>query len=191
VSGRSASVTEKGVLRAIEFTPRLTKPTPSHVVATILKSIADPIENDDTISRPSVMVLLETVQINEKELKEITKRMSKYDIKVVTMEVLWSEMPELAKSREDFPDTPVQCIPVITKPSPSANEPVPFNPPPLRGCFTCKKDIPGKASQCSVCKAVIYCSGDCAVRSYRLMFRKRIGQTISKVVLNSKKAWSA
>jgi hypothetical protein len=38
-----------------------------------------------------------------------------------------------------------------------------LGPAPPRACFVCKKDIEGKLKQCSACKAIIYCSPDCAV----------------------------
>lgn len=39
-------------------------------------------------------------------------------------------------------------------------------PQPNRGCFVCHKEIESKPSQCSACKAVIYCGGACAKKDW-------------------------
>ncbi|KAJ3371790.1 hypothetical protein HDU91_004935 [Kappamyces sp. JEL0680] len=165
VSGRSASVSAQGILRAIEFTPRLTKPTPAHVVATLLKAIVEPIDKDSKIEKPEVVAFLDTVLLNEKEKATIIKQLASLSIKAVSMEALKRDMPELAKKRTEVAapaPAPVAAPPTATGPQ----QVLPFNPAPPRGCVLCKKDIAGKASQCSACKAIIYDSADCAKKDW-------------------------
>jgi hypothetical protein len=49
---------------------------------------------------------------------------------------------------------------------PENKGPIPFNSQPNRGCFACKQEIEKKASQCSACKAVIYCGAVCAKKDW-------------------------
>jgi hypothetical protein len=157
VSERACSVAEDGVLRAIEFTIDLKKPTVSHIIATLKKAIAEPIEEEMEKQKPEFVVFLDTVVLSSEQQKFIKNELKeKLNVTISTMEKLHSERPELFDIKKSIP------VPTIPQFQTDEKE-IPFNEKPPRGCFNCRSDIVGKASQCSACKAVIYCSADCAV----------------------------
>lgn len=74
-----------------------------------------------------------------------------------------------AKSIDKFDEKDLTLLgqaPVKTTTATKASTPVTANGARPRMCYTCKKMIVDKKpSQCAACKAIIYCSADCAVRS--------------------------
>jgi hypothetical protein len=171
VSGKSCSVSEEGILRAIEFTIDLAKPSVSHVLSTVKKAMLEPRDPQSVIHKPEFVVFLETVILSESERKKVTDSLAKLDVTVTTLDELKRDRPELFDIKK--------ALPFVNRPLES-KEVIPFNEQPPRGCFSCRKDIPGKASQCSACKAVIYCSAECAKRDWPnhkqncQMFRKTV-----------------
>jgi hypothetical protein len=148
-SQKSCSVAEAGVLRAIEFTEFLNKPDVEHILLTVLKAIVEPLDSTLKVVKPAYIVFLDTVSQTKKDKTLIGKRLEEYGIKLTTANSLRVTKPDLFKLK----------IPVNTP----VKESIPYNPQPKRGCFNCRTEIEGKASQCSACKAVIYCSVECAV----------------------------
>lgn len=168
VSERSASVAEDGRVRTIAFTKDLRPPTSSHIIATIIKAIAAPdYHNGMVIRRPNVAIFLETRMCSDKVVEDVTAGLSRLGIRIATMESIKGELPvltkkhdeEIAGERQGEALADAAAAIVVPKPDPS----VKFLPMPARSCFACKKEIDGKASQCSACKAIIYCSPECSV----------------------------
>ncbi|KAJ3000030.1 hypothetical protein HDV02_000982 [Globomyces sp. JEL0801] len=162
-SKQTASIQEDGVLRAIEFTKDALIPTPEHCVITLLKSIIDPIDPESSvISKPKVLLFLETFILTNEQKSEIKELLKEFDIDCVEVDELSQKYPQLLEQRLAFvaPPNPVESFQLPTEQAPG--EPIKPNSPPPRGCFACKKEILGKASQCAACKAVIYCSPECA-----------------------------
>jgi hypothetical protein len=154
-SERACSVTESGVLRAIEFTADLGRPTAEHIFLTVLKAIIEPVDvGDETAARkPLYVVYLDTADVTEAEKSIVEAKLNKYDINTSTINSIRISDPQLLeKASQIQADAPV-----------SPPQDIPFNEQPKRGCFNCRKEIDGKASQCSACRAVIYCSVECAV----------------------------
>ncbi|KAI8911062.1 hypothetical protein EDD86DRAFT_204302 [Gorgonomyces haynaldii] len=154
ISGRSCSVAEQGTVRLIELTKDLKKPTVEHCVATLLKAIVNPGYNEKVFDKhkPDFAVVLKTQVLAQKQLDDFIERMAVFGVRVYTEDQV-DKTPELSKKYRV----------TVEEPAPG---PVKFNPQPDRGCYVCKKDIAGKASQCSACKAIIYCSPDCAKKDW-------------------------
>ncbi|KAI8929243.1 hypothetical protein BC831DRAFT_444498 [Entophlyctis helioformis] len=189
VSGRSVSVSENGFLRVVEFTKDLGAPTASHIVATLIKAVVQSDKNDDMASiRPQLAVFLESRTCSDAVVAEVAAAIkAKLNVVVATPEQIGAE--ELSKLKT------IRRIEMIRKmqqeqaraaaaanasanaaasgeagadavsPSQAVAE-AKFITAPNRGCHTCHKEIEGKASQCSACKAVIYCSPACAKQDW-------------------------
>ncbi|KAJ3276599.1 hypothetical protein HDV01_004132 [Terramyces sp. JEL0728] len=155
VSGKACSVSENGVLKAIEFSGG--KPNAKHVVSTVMKAILDPV--DGAVKKPKVLIFLDTCLLNENEKKQITKELKEYEMAIINLKQLETDYPALYAERS-------KEVEIFAPQQPTVQQPLKMNPPPPRGCFACRKDIPGKASQCSACRAVIYCSSDCAKQNW-------------------------
>jgi hypothetical protein len=153
ISGRSCSVSEDGVLRAIEFTSDLTKPSVGHLVSTIKKAMVEPLDEQSAIRKPEFVVFLDTAVLNDTEMEKVSNLLRKLEITVTSLDFLKQNRSELFDIKKTLP----LINDVISQ------DDIPFNKQPPRGCFNCRKEIFGKASQCSACKAVIYCSAECAV----------------------------
>lgn len=120
------------------------------------------------IVKPECIVLLETSILTIKDRLALEALLKPFSIKLATLAELEKDFPDLFQARFSTSSPPVAASPThaaVIPPTPTGPQaPIPFNPAPSRGCICCKKDIVGKASQCSACKAVIYDSVDCAVR---------------------------
>ncbi|KAJ3324095.1 hypothetical protein HDV06_000636 [Boothiomyces sp. JEL0866] len=155
VSAKACSVSENGVLKAIEFSDG--KPNVKHVVGTVMKAILDPI--DGAVKKPKVLMFLDTCLLKDGEKSQITKELKDYEMTIVSLKQLEVDYPALHAER-------AKEVEIFAPQQPTVQQPLKMNPPPPRGCFACRKEIPGKASQCSACKAVIYCSADCAKQNW-------------------------
>ena len=172
VTAKSASVTEENGLRVMEFLSKGQTVSAKFIIALIVKAMVNPTsmidgteeDEDDPTSqyqrRPSTLAFMESPLIDATLVQQVSDALVKYDIKVSTYSAVGPEMEEMFKKRraEMFKQTKES-----QKHGMSQKQKVDFSPQPQRGCFQCKKDIPGKASQCSACKAIIYCSPACAV----------------------------
>ena len=163
ISSKSVSVADQGALRAMEFTANLSRPTTQHILETIAKAIMNPIEQENkSIVKPDCIVALETSILSIEERAALAEMLSVFSIKLLDMAEL-DKFPEYNRARvsaaASSPITPFAIPHAPTGPQ----EPLPYLATPSRGCVSCKKEILGKASQCSACKAVIYCSVECAV----------------------------
>ncbi|KAL2919138.1 hypothetical protein HK105_201411 [Polyrhizophydium stewartii] len=170
VSSRSASVAEEGAVRLVAFTKDLRPPTAKHIVATLVKAMVRPeFMGDLEIQRPKLAIFLPSRTCSDAVVAQVAATMKeRFDMRVVSAEQIASEMPEIQKRRQ------AQIAEAQRKANAGAPLPVPGikNPniklqaQPNRHCFNCKKEIETKPSQCSACKAVIYCSGECSKKSW-------------------------
>ena len=183
VSAKGIAVADEGLLRAFELIETGQKPTASQITAVIIKAIAQPTEGPFPAEKPRVLAFLQSRQCTDSVVKDVVKQVKQQlGIRVATMEELEPEIEKLQKKRQEENEkkgTPEQRMmaqakamglpvpeegPAGVPGQPQHTGPKPeFAPPPLRGCFVCHNEIEGKASQCSACKAVIYCSPACAV----------------------------
>ncbi|KAJ3126479.1 hypothetical protein HK098_007461 [Nowakowskiella sp. JEL0407] len=163
VSSRAVSIAEDGVLRCIEFTESGSIPKSADIISAIFSAILSPIENKMQPKlpslRPAVVSLLQTRQCDEAEVDKLIKAFAEYDleVRVDREEVLEPEMMELKRKWN---------LELLEK---SKNGPKKeYAPQPPRICFHCRKEIGpgGKVTQCSACKAVIFCGADCAKKDW-------------------------
>ncbi|KAJ3056373.1 hypothetical protein HK097_007210 [Rhizophlyctis rosea] len=187
VSAKGVAVADEGLLRAFELIETGQKPTASQITAVIIKAIAQPTEGPFPLEKPRVLAFLQSRQCTDSVVKDVVKQVKQQlGIRVATMEELEPEMELLQKKRQEENEkkgTPEQRMmaqaramglpvpeeggPAGAPGQPQQTGPKPeFAPPPLRGCFVCHNEIEGKASQCSACKAVIYCSPACAKKDW-------------------------
>lgn len=154
VSQKSASVAEAGQLRVIEFTNDLGKPTVDHVYATVIKAIANPNYREIPYPKhiPKNIILLDASILDAKQAPKLTKKLLAKGITMHIEKDVRADKELLAKWKA-----------AGSQPRRTAQSGVP-----KKSCIKCSKDIDGKASQCSTCKAVIYCSPECAVSLYNL-----------------------
>ena len=145
-SSKATSVSCKGAIRAIEFSDSI--PTPEHVAATTVRAIVDPSYHGAQMAacRPKVAILLATA--NLEDVGRTRELLLQYEINLVLQKDCDVEL--LAKWR--------QQATVVIPPTMAIQ--------PNRGCHVCHRDIAGKASQCSACKAIIYCSAACATKDW-------------------------
>ncbi|KAJ3002988.1 hypothetical protein HKX48_001999, partial [Thoreauomyces humboldtii] len=167
ISAAAIAVSENGQLRVFETLPETGKVTAEQITAAVVKAIAAPLEGH-TVQRPKLVSFLQSRQCSEKVYAQAAESIAKFGIRVGTAEELEPELSEyVVKRREEVNRllaTALQPAPP-QQPAPGGPKP-PLSPAPNRGCFVCKKDIAGKASQCSACKAMIYCSTDCSKKDW-------------------------
>lgn len=112
--------------------------------------------------RPAIVLVSEMTYISSTTLHQLVEKMKEYGVKVSTKDVLGPELEEmLSKRKKELFKQQQEAQKKVTELS--KETPIEFAPQPPRGCFQCHQEITGKANQCSACKAVIYCSADCAV----------------------------
>ncbi|KAI8802992.1 hypothetical protein BJ742DRAFT_512482 [Cladochytrium replicatum] len=162
VTARSVSVSEAGVLRSIQFTPKGTLPTSDDVLSALAAAILTPIEDvmlpaPLPVIKPRKVGFLQTRQCPDQVITSLHNLLEKkgYEIAAGKLEELEAEV---AESRKKVLEEEAAVRKAATK--------VEFIPTPKRVCFVCSKEIAEKPSQCSVCKAVIYCSADCAKKNW-------------------------
>ena len=174
LSAKSASVSEEATLRLMEFLPPKARPSVDFLFGLLIKAMVDPtalvedadasVDSNQFKKRPAVVAFLSSEFVTDDMLDHLAKKMVAYQVRVTTIAKIGPEMDDIMKKRrvELFKkEQEAQKKSIET----AKETPVEFAPPPPRGCFQCKTDIAGKASQCSACKAIIYCSPDCAVRT--------------------------
>lgn len=157
-------VAEPGSLRVIEFTKTLSLPTAKFTVAAVIKAIVDanyPNLNTTApfkIQKPKTAVMLETSQLSKDSIVTVKEELLKQvNIELITEEEMRNNPTLLDQYNSQVPKTNAR----------PGNLGMQANgEPPLRGCHVCHNDIPGKASQCSACKAIIYCGKECAVNIF-------------------------
>jgi hypothetical protein len=149
ISQKAVSVSSQGTVRIIEFTKDLNPPTLIHVWATVLKAIASPNYNGVSfeIQKPSMAVLLSNDVLPESDVPNLVSYANDFGIKIITQQNIEKD-PELIKKWQVVKKEVVK---------------VDYIPQPNRGCYVCKCEIPGKASQCSACRSIVYCGVECAV----------------------------
>ncbi|KAI8915306.1 hypothetical protein DFJ77DRAFT_548530 [Powellomyces hirtus] len=163
VTASAIAVSEDGQLRAFESFPT-EKLTADQITSVIVKAIADPID-EQQVQRPKIISFLQSRQCADSVVSKVRENVGKYGIKANTAEALASEMAEYIKRRKEEVAQAIQNpqIPAVTG-TPGAKPQL--SPAPNRGCFVCKQEIEGKASQCSACKAMIYCSSECSKKDW-------------------------
>lgn len=211
ITAKSASVSEEATLRIMEFIPQSLKLSPEFLAALVLKAMVNPTailedsgadDGDELLPkvqrRPQVMSFLPTELIPHALIDAVAQKMEAYGVKITSYQQLKpEEMTEIIKKRRaDILKEDKEMRQKLKEKA--VSEKVEYQPQPLRGCFTCKTEITGKASQCSACKAIIYCSADCAVsvfkcimerknsQSCHTVYRKKTGRCINKCALPSK-----
>ena len=115
-----------------------------------------------SIQKPKTAVFLSSSLCSTETITQVTEQLSAYGISVSTY-----QNPELAtllnkRRRQLFEEQKEKATKAASEYQNLAGA-VGLIPQPNRGCYTCKQEISGKASQCSACKAIIYCSANCAV----------------------------
>ncbi|EGF82527.1 hypothetical protein BATDEDRAFT_34496 [Batrachochytrium dendrobatidis JAM81] len=167
VSAKSASVVEEGVVRVVAFTKNLRPPTAEHIVATLIKAIARPeFLTKSPVRRPKIAMFLSSRTCSDAIVSKVASIMNdKCGIRVTTSEALAPELSKIQKKRSKE-ILQQEAKDQVTTPRGVKNLDIKLLPMPNRFCFTCKKEILTKPSQCSACKAVIYCSAECAKKDW-------------------------
>jgi hypothetical protein len=192
ITSKSASVSEEATLRLMEFIPQSLKSVSvDFLAALVLKAMVSPTailedSNDDheellpkVQRRPQNVSFLPTELVSPALIESVAQKMQVYGVKVTSYQALKpEEMAEIIKKRRA--DMLKEDKDMRQKLKDKAvTEKVEYQAQPLRGCFTCKTEIPGKASQCSACKAIIYCSAECAVGySFLASLHKMLTHTV-------------
>jgi hypothetical protein len=167
-SKKSVCVAEPGRVRVFESIHKEIKP--KFVIAAITKATLAPdfpftnilSKPEIKLEKPKTILLLDTHQMKQETVQKVKEELkSKMQIDLITE-------TELNQNKE--------LLEQYTKQVPATYQL--SNEIPKRGCHVCHNDIPGKASQCSACKAIIYCSKECAVIINVFNIRKKIGQFI-------------
>jgi hypothetical protein len=132
------------------------------------------------------VLVTEVKFVSSKVFDELVEKMKKYDIKVSTKDIMGSDLENmLSKRKTELFKQQQEAQKKVAEISKDSD--VEWASPPARGCFQCHEEITGKVRQCSACKAVIYCSQECAVSLRNTYVRRVIGQSISRYVRSSKR----
>ncbi|KAJ1340457.1 hypothetical protein BSLG_004904 [Batrachochytrium salamandrivorans] len=118
------------------------------------------------VHRPNISVFLPSRICSDAVVAKVAAIMkAKCGMRILTNEALAPELDGIKeKRRQELLRMKVQEE--VKVPRGIKNPDVKLLPMPNRFCFTCKKEITTKPSQCSACKAVIYCSADCAKKDW-------------------------
>ncbi|KAJ3212898.1 hypothetical protein HDU67_003515 [Dinochytrium kinnereticum] len=163
VSNKAIAVSEEASVRAIEFTANGKLPTSSDIVLAVLKAIVTPSDQGGE-RRPRVAMVLSTRLVSDSTVKKASKELKELlDIRLETQEALEAEMPALLLKRKEELEKAKKDSPA---PQAASTEPPEMIAAPNRACFVCKEEIKGKTKQCSACKAIIYCSAECATKDW-------------------------
>jgi hypothetical protein len=148
VGEKSVSVGCDGVLRQFHFTKGI--PTSKEIVNCIKMAAFQPMEGCIP-QRPKLVSFLESRQCSDAILKAVADEFPLIKLiknETVTKELLESQFGIIEKRASEAKEN---------------RKSISGSPP--RMCIVCSKQIiDKKPSQCSACKAVIYCGVDCAVR---------------------------
>lgn len=116
--------------------------------------------------RPAVVLVSEVKWVSSKIFNELVEKMKKYNLKVSTKDIMGADLENmLSKRKTELFKQQQEAQKKEAKLSKDFQ--VEWAPPPARGCFQCHEEINGKVRQCSACKAVIYCSPECAVKFWK------------------------
>ncbi len=119
-------------------------------------------EKKEFCVKPGTVLVNESKFMSAKVFDQLVEKMKNYGINISTKAMLGPDLDEmLNKRKSELYKQQQETQKRMSEMSKEAK--IEFAPQPLRGCFKCHQEISGKASQCSACKAVIYCSPDCAV----------------------------
>ncbi|KAJ3075173.1 hypothetical protein HDU98_009010 [Podochytrium sp. JEL0797] len=187
VSNNAVAVSEEASLLGFNFFKTPGSPTVKEVAETILLVMIKPFEG--VSRRPSMVAFLPSALLSDTQMKEVAAILNavfdKSDLSVTTMDALEPTLSDLIKIRShEIQSNPTLAAPSVVQaaqqaqlvanataqaaglaPKP-AQQKLPMNATPPRGCFVCKKDIETKTKQCSACKSVIYCSAECATKDW-------------------------
>ncbi|KAI8998324.1 hypothetical protein BC832DRAFT_594934 [Gaertneriomyces semiglobifer] len=151
VTSTAVAVSEEGMLRAFHEVPVGKTITADNIYTTLLKAIVQPMDLLEP-GRPRLISFLQSRQCSQKDIEHVVQKMKSLNIKVDIAENANFEMENLRLKRMDE----------MAKKSGKDK----LIPTPNRSCIACHKDIEAKPSQCSACKAVIYCGADCAKQDW-------------------------
>ncbi|KAJ1534651.1 hypothetical protein HK096_003607, partial [Nowakowskiella sp. JEL0078] len=162
ISSRAVAISEDGNLRCIEFTPSGDLPTSNDIVSAIMTAISSPhdskhLEIPFVTLRPRVISVLQTRQCEDIEVTKAIEQLKDLDIRIDLAENLENEIEDMKKewSKEIQEKARVEL---------AKKE---YAPQPNRVCFVCRNEVVGKnPQQCGNCKAVLYCSTDCAKKDW-------------------------
>ncbi|KAJ3118796.1 hypothetical protein HDU96_008520 [Phlyctochytrium bullatum] len=163
ISSKAIAVSEEVNLRAIELTTGGKSPSAADIVLAVLKAISTPSDQGEP-RRPRVAMALSTRMVSDAVIQQAAKELKDLvDIRFETQEALEDELPELLAKRKAEVEQVRKTVPQAPAAPAKAPE---MAPTPNRACFVCKEEIKGKTKQCSACKAIIYCSAECATKDW-------------------------
>ncbi|KAI8841700.1 hypothetical protein BC829DRAFT_420531 [Chytridium lagenaria] len=170
VSNKAVAVSEEVNLRAIEFSANGKAPTSSDIVVAVLKAIVTPSDQGEA-RRPKVAMVLSTRMISDSVVKKAAAELKELvGIRLETQEALEAELPALLAKRKEEVEKIKKTAPQVDAAVPGAAaapaKAAEMAATPNRACFVCKEEIKGKTKQCSACKAIIYCSAECATKDW-------------------------
>lgn len=176
VSQKCVSVSEDGVLRAAIMTRSV--PTPTDILDTLVKAAHHPADSEYK-RRPKFAVFLDTAMCPATTMQRVMDEAAKAEwggIKVLKSmaDLSESELNEIKGKRETEKKVTGEAAKQIQmmqqqQRAMAAGQPKPdYVAQPSRMCFVCRKQIENgaKPSQCSACKAIIYCGPDCAKKDW-------------------------
>ncbi|KAI9199856.1 uncharacterized protein BJ171DRAFT_199257 [Polychytrium aggregatum] len=179
-SAKAVSVTEDGNLRAIDFTYHGGVPTVEDVEIALLKAIVRPMMGQP--AKPKIAAFLASRTCDDKLVQAVGQAFESFKVRITTVEESQAELEELKKKRgsehRSIPGGPASvpapgsvaavgaAAAAAAAAAPAPDKKPEFIKQPNRGCFVCHQDIDGKPSQCSACKAVIYCGPACAKKDW-------------------------
>ncbi|KAJ3416926.1 hypothetical protein HDV05_007984 [Chytridiales sp. JEL 0842] len=176
VSNKAVSVSEEGMLRSIEFSKSGKLPTVDEIVFAFLKAIVSPLDPTMPVVKPKFAMVLSTRMISEKVVKQVAAKIKEdINVRIDLQENLEAEMPAFIEERlaltEKLNNAPSALAPQVQQQlqqngQPAAQTGPTFIETPKRACFVCKTEIADKPRQCSACKAIIYCSPECATKDW-------------------------
>ncbi|KAI8593401.1 hypothetical protein BDZ88DRAFT_404552 [Geranomyces variabilis] len=168
VSATAVAVSEDGTLRGFEIFPA-GGISAEQILSVVIRAISEPLEKQK-VQRPKLMSILQSRQCSDAVLAEVCESVGKFGIKAGATEALGPQLAEYVARRkaemERALQNPTPVVPVAAAGAPQNGPKPEFIPTPNRGCFVCKQDIEAKPSQCSACKAMIYCSTVCSKKDW-------------------------
>ncbi|KAI9098233.1 hypothetical protein DFS34DRAFT_649820 [Phlyctochytrium arcticum] len=172
ISAHAVAVSQDGLLRAFHVIPKGSV-SAAHISAAVVKAVALPIETDHNVYRPQIVAFLESRQCTPAVLNAAIKRLTQVlgpEVKVAPTEKIADQVKAITEERKSALANASSVNDAAANGAAGvkldANGKPAFVPTPDRGCFVCKQEITEKPSQCSACKAIIYCSPECAKKDW-------------------------